>query len=193
MHTHLNWHNLPPDMRLGSAPNDEVVLYRGFAAHQLHPEHGMVSTAVESGDLSSVLDVIDAVETRDLTRLIHNIAAHTVGSAQKFDVLTPFVSATPNKSIAENYAGKSGEKVARLVVRADQIVTVPLLSYEALVFGSVSLDQIITMEDVPVLPKPPRRPMPTAQPHFTGYSSSVIRQTSGLLPAPRRPKSGLSL
>jgi hypothetical protein len=141
----FNWHNIPPDTRLGSHPDEEITLYRGFAPHQFDPERGMLSSALQHGRHDMVEDVIKAADADRIGKLIEHISVH----ADNLDsVLTPFVSATPERHIAERYARKPGEMVATLQVLADQIVVVPLLPYESLIIGSIGLHSIVDIEEM---------------------------------------------
>ena len=93
MSVNFNWDKLPQDMRLGTNPDDIVTLYRGFTPQQLHPERGMLSSAVAMGNLESVLDVIDAVEKEDVVRLMGHISTHAGSSDYaRTGILTPVVS-----------------------------------------------------------------------------------------------------
>lgn len=154
----FDWEKLPEDMRLGTAPDDELVLYRGFAPHQLNPDKGMESTAVAQENLSSVHDVIDAVAVGDTNRLMDYVVRHAhvaIRDEQRTgELLTPFVSATPEREIAEKYAGQRGERLATIVVRAEQVTIVPLLSYEALILGSADVANIVEIEDARDIPPP---------------------------------------
>jgi hypothetical protein len=151
MSHHFNWHNLSPDMRLGQSPDDLLTLYRGFAPHQLDPEKGMLSAALLHDQPASIEDAIQAVEQGVDLRLIDHIAIHAVSSDPSITgKYTPFVSATPDRDIALKYAQRSGGKLARIEVQADQVVTVPMLPYEALILGSVGVDSIIDVEDIEV-------------------------------------------
>lgn len=150
MSASFNWHNLPVDMRLGSTPEDPVVLYRGFAGHQFDPETGMLSSALAHDHLEILVDVIDAVEKKDIGRLIGHISTH----ADNLDgVVTPFISATPEKEIAERYARGKGERVATITVLANQITIVPMLPYEVLILGSIDPSEITNVEEAPDMPR----------------------------------------
>lgn len=149
----FNWHKLPPDMRFGSAPDEEVILYRGFAPHQLDSSRGMLSAAAARGDINSIDAVAKAAEEDDLEAFIGPISAHASHAVKHSDAVTPFVSATPDKEIAERYAQNENEMVATLSIRADRLTLVPLLRYEALVLGSISLEDIVKIE-YPIKPEP---------------------------------------
>lgn len=144
----FDWHNLPPDIRLGGHPDEEMTLYRGFKYHQLDPARGMFSSALRHNRHELVDDVIDAVENRWTAKLIEHISIHADNLEGN---ITPFVSATPELPIAERYARRPGEMVATLLVRADQIVMVPMLPYEALVIGFIGLHSIVGIEESPIV------------------------------------------
>lgn len=140
----FNWHNIPRDIRLGSYPEEEITLYRGFAPHQFDSERGMFSSALKYNKPTIIDEVIEAVEAGDTSKLIEFISIH----ADNLDgQTTPFVSAAHEREVAERYARRPGEMVATLSVCADQVVVVPLLPYEVLIVGSIGLNSIVDINE----------------------------------------------
>jgi hypothetical protein len=139
----FNWHNIPPEIRLGRHPEEEITLYRGFAPSQYDPERGMSSTALKYGRNDLVEGVIRAVESKNDRSLINEISVH----ADNLDgVITPFISASPQAEVAQRYTRTRGSMVATLKLRADQIVGVPLFPYEVLIIGQIGLESIVSIE-----------------------------------------------
>ncbi len=161
MSYHFDWHNLSPEIRLGQSPDEVVTLYRGFAPHQVDPERGMLSAALLHDRPKNLYEVIKEVASDRDYMLINLIATHAASSDPTISgEYTPFVSATPERDIALRYAQREGGRLATLKVRADQVVTVPLLPYEALVLGSVGTDSIAHVEEVDLVERKKEVPSP---------------------------------
>lgn len=144
MSIELNWDKLPEYARLGSSPDESIVLYRGFAAHQLDPEKGLLSTAEESGAHHLVEDAIRAIdEDYEISRLLVRI----YGPAEKRQKPTPLIYVTPDKENAADYARKEGEKVATIKLEAGRAFREPSFGY--FVLGSISPSEIVDIEDGP--------------------------------------------
>jgi hypothetical protein len=142
----LNWHKLSPEMRLGVSSEDEVTLFRGFSPLVEDPAQGFSSVAHRTGNLDRIDDVIRAVERTEIARLVGYVSAHTTPGTWRERGLTPFVSATPDRYIAERYARGAGEQIATIVVPASQIIVDAFFAYEALVLGNIEPEQVVAVE-----------------------------------------------
>lgn len=133
-------------MRLGTSPEDELTLFRGFNPLIEDPAQGFSSVAHKNGAFDKIDDVIRAVEREEIARLVGYLSAHTAPGIWKERGSTPFVSATPDRYIAERYAMGNGEQVATIVVPASQVVLDAFFAYEALVLGNIEPEQVIAVE-----------------------------------------------
>jgi hypothetical protein len=145
----LEWNNLPPEMRVGSSGDEHVTLYRGFNPAVEDPSKGFVSAAYDAEAAEVIYDAMRAVRNGNIARLAGYLSAHTTPGGWRDRGLTPFVSVTPDKSIAERYARGQGEQVATMVLEARQLVLDAWFAYEGLVIGKIDPDQIVTVEDAP--------------------------------------------
>ncbi|MDQ5972352.1 MAG: hypothetical protein QG553_511 [Patescibacteria group bacterium] len=139
-------------MMLGSSPEEELIVYRGFDPTKEDSAVGFLSAAYANGAQNVIDDVIAEVAAGDTIRLFNYIVPHTQPGGWRDRGLTPFISATPELEIAKRYAHGEGEQVATMVVRADQLVTDAMFTYEALVIGYISPEQIVAVEDAPNVP-----------------------------------------
>lgn len=148
----FDWGKLSPEMRLGSSPNDRVILYRGFDPAVEDSSKGFSSVAYDAAATKVIEDAIHAVSHGGITSLAGYLSAHTAPGVWKDRGLTPFVSATPEREIAERYARNPGERVATIVLEARQVVLDAFFAYEALVIGNIDPEQIVAVEKTPVMP-----------------------------------------
>lgn len=142
----LDWSKLSPEMRLGSSPDEQVTLYRGFDPKVEDPNKGFSSAAYDALAMEVIDDAIRAVRHGDVASLAGYLSAHTAPGTWKDRGLTPFVSASPEIEIAKRYARGDGERIATITVPANQVVLDAFFAYEALVLGKVESEQVVAVE-----------------------------------------------
>lgn len=135
----FNWHNIPPSMRLGSHSKETITLYRGFRPHQISSA-GMLSSAVRSRRGTIVDEVKNTVEIANTEELVNFVSTH----ADNLEgVLTPFVSTSTDRTIAERFAKSKDGLLATLAIPAERLVVVPMLPFEVLALGYIGLEEIM--------------------------------------------------